>query len=655
MCGIAGIFPFRSFGKASLIKSMADALQHRGPDDEGFLAVNSVENQVYPLVGSVSKVEGKLVGSFDKPSNLLLAHRRLSIIDPSPAGHQPMSNSSGLVWIIYNGEIYNYIELREQLKTLGCSFKTNTDTEVILAAYEVWDKDCVEKLNGMWAFVIYDRRRNILFASRDRFGVKPLYYCRDENYFAFASEIKALLKLPFLKKGINPSAVFDYLVFSSVENEEEGFFEGICELLPSHNFELNLGTAGFKKWKYYSLSCVDSWEKFDGKKVEEYSNIIRELIFNAIELRLRSDVPIGSCLSGGLDSSTVVCVVNELLKRESIAQIGERQKVFTASYGNEGVDESKWAQCVVDATKTSWYQTFPGAEELFEDLENLVYVQEMPFNSTSIYAQYRVMKLARENGVRVLLDGQGGDELFAGYASYYRLLFVEMLKNFALWPSMREFNHMGNAPINARTLLISLIYLLAMLWIPRAIKTKAVKIGAMGNNYLNPDFWNDYKWRLELFRDNNFSSLNRTLHGHMGGPNLKTLLRYEDRNSMAFSVEARTPFADDVHLIEYVFQIPSVYKIYNGWSKYLLRKSIRGLIPEEIRQRKDKIGFATPEARWLTEKANELKAYLGRDLSDFFDVEKVKTDWDRFLKGGARSGIIWRFINLAVWRQVFGM
>ncbi len=658
MCGIAGIYYSNQNVSHEWIVKMTDALKHRGPDDEGFLAVDTGSNKVYPLSGSDSKVDFSRIEEFDKNVNMLLGHRRLSILDLSSLGHQPMSNNDKTLWIIHNGEIYNYIELREELKSLGFNFRTNTDTEVLLAAYEEWGKNCLDRLKGMWAFVIYDKRKNVLFGARDRTGVKPLYYYVDSTFFAFASEIKALIKIPIIKTGINSNAVFDYFAFNWQENEEEGFFKNIYELQPSHGFHYCLTTQVFKKWKYYNLKFSEGWQNYDKNKSNGYAKKISELVFNSVSLRLRSDVPVGSCLSGGVDSSTVVCIVNKILQKGNMGQIGERQKVFTACYDNDkAIDESKWAGLVAERTKTSWFQTFPNSRDFLEDLEDLVYTQDVPFGSTSIYAQYRVMKLARESNIKVLLDGQGADELFAGYQAYYRTFFAEILKNMNISTFVRELRNLDNSPINMRFLLTSLAKLYSARFFPLPLKRYLFRSNNKEFNYLNTDFWGENSERLALLKDKTDTSLNRMLHKQINTQSLKSLLRYEDRNSMRFSIEARTPFADDTELIEYVFQIPSVYKIHNGWSKHILRESIKGLIPEEIRLRRDKIGFATPEFRWLHEMKNEFKEYITTDLEEYINVKDVLRDWDFLIANQTKHGVtkIWRFINFAVWKKVYGL
>ncbi|MBL0049329.1 MAG: asparagine synthase (glutamine-hydrolyzing) [Bacteroidetes bacterium] len=454
MCGIAGIVNLtsNSVQLPKLIQTMTGSIRHRGPDGEGFLLVqknacltaygidtpSSIINSRYTY--SPSQNLASLEGEYD----LALGHRRLSIIDLSDAGHQPMCDAQKKLWITYNGEIYNYIELREELKSKGYNFQTATDTEVILAAYQEWGTACVNKFNGMWAFVIYDEEQKKLFGSRDRFGVKPFYFVHTDMFFAFASEQKALLKAKLIQPKLNSEAVFDYFVFSKIENEEEGMFKGIFELQQACNFEFSLQEKKLTKWKYYTLPLIATFEKFDASKFQQLVNETREAIIQSIRLRLRSDVAVGSCLSGGIDSSSIVSIMNSLLN-------GEHPKinVFTASFEDAKIDEGKWAAQIVAQTNSKWSRTYPNADELKLDLENLMYSQDVPIWSTSTYAQYRVMQLAKENGVKVILDGQGGDELWAGYPHHQAIYLRELLAAGELKAAKSLLKTAGNFPSNA--------------------------------------------------------------------------------------------------------------------------------------------------------------------------------------------------------------
>ena len=657
MCGIAGIYSKHDKINVTYIQMMTDALKHRGPDDEGYLAVNTMDSNICELTGVDSVVSNDRIENFIENADLLLGHRRLSIIDLSPSGHQPMFNKEKTIAVIYNGEIYNYIELKEELKKLGHIFITNSDTEVLVEAYSEWGEKCLEKFNGMWAFVIYDKRKNILFGARDRFGVKPFYYFNNTDYFIFASEIKALTKLPFIELKINDKAVFDYLTSGLIESEEEGFLKGIYELKPSHSFMFNLSNSEFNKRKYYSLEYADRWENFDNAKSEDYIKDVQQKIFNAINLRLRSDVLVGSCLSGGLDSSSIVSVINKLHNKNTIRQIGDKQKIFTASYDVENIDESKWAKLVVNKTKTNWYQTFPKPNELIDDLEELVYYQDIPFGSTSIYAQYRVMKLAKENGVTVLLDGQGGDELFTGYTYFYNSFFQEILKHFSASTLLTEIKYLKNSPTYFSEIFSVLLKSKTKKLLPSVFVAKIINQRAFENKYINNDLLDKYKIGFLEFNESGPTNLNHSLHQQFTQSGLKNLLRYEDRNSMRFSIESRTPFADDINLINYVFKIPSVYKIHRGWSKYLLRESMKDIVPKEIIYRTDKIGFATPEYSWLISQEDHLRKYLVDSLGEYIDIQKLINNWETILNTQSKIGItnIWRFINFAIWKKIYNL
>jgi len=657
MCGIAGIYSKHSKTNPRYIQMMTDALKHRGPDDEGFLAVNTRDSIIYELTGEDSVISYDRIENFEENTDLILGHRRLSIIDLSPSGHQPMFNKEKTIAVIYNGEIYNYLELKEELKKLGHTFVTNSDTEVLVEAYSEWGENCLEKFNGMWAFVIYDKRKNILFGARDRFGVKPFYYFHNKDYFVFASEIKAFTKLPFIELKINDEAVFDYLTLGLIESEEEGFLKGIYELKPSHTFVFNLSNSEFSKKKYYSLKYTDKWEQYEHVKSREYIWDVQQKIFSAINLRLRSDVTVGSCLSGGLDSSAIVCVINESLNKNPIRQIGDKQKVFTASYDVKHIDESKWAKLVVNKTKTHWHQTFPKPDELIDDLEELVYYQDIPFGSTSIYAQYRVMKLAKENGVTVLLDGQGGDELFTGYIYLYNSFFQEILKHFSASTLLTELKYLKNSPTHFTEILSALLKSKTKKLLPSVLLAKIINKRAFENKYINKDLIDKYNQRFLEIKKSDPINLNHALHRQFIQSGLRNLLRYEDRNSMRFSIESRTPFADDINLIDCVFKIPSVYKIHRGWSKYLLRESMKGIVPNEIIYRTDKIGFTTPEFSWLISKEDQLREYLTDSLGEYIEVQKLIKDWRIILDAQSKIGItnIWRFINFAIWKKIYNL
>lgn len=664
MCGIAGIVNcdnVNNIHTPSQLLGMTNLMKHRGPDDEGFAFFNPFSfgegfGEAITAGGNDSSKDvwqssfqyapQKQVGSIAMNYPVALGFRRLSILDLSAAGHQPMCSKDKNLWIVFNGEIYNYLELREELKKKGHHFETNTDTEVILVAYLEWGEKCLDRFNGMWAFVIYNRKENKLFGARDRFGVKPFYYYFDKNVFAFASEQKALVKSSFVKTGINKKMVFDYLALGEIEAAEEGFFQNILELMPAFAFSFDINNKSFKKWQYYSLNHNNNFKLFNRSKCNEYTERLKELIFDAINIRLRSDVAVGSCLSGGLDSSSIVCVANQLLKNT----IGEQQKVFTASFANENIDESKWAELVVKQTQTEWHQTFPTAEGLMKDIETLIYCQDIPMWNTSTYAQFKVMQLAKENGIKVVLDGQGGDELFAGYQHHRLAYLIELLRNYMCSSFLKELNY--SSP---------LFFLKNYFKYNGISKLPSESVAAIHKFYfndlkfINQDIWNEHKNRFSFLNQRHIESLNQMLCNEFNHSYLKGYLKCEDRCSMWFSIESRTPFADDINLIEYVFQLPAAYKMNQGISKFLLRETMKDILPEKIRNRKDKLGYTTPNNRWLFEMKDELKSYLTKDLNEYIRADKIIKEYDHLFTINHKkvTNRIFPFLLFAIWKKVY--
>jgi asparagine synthase (glutamine-hydrolysing) len=504
----------------------------------------------------------------------------------------------------------------------------------------------------MWAFVIYDAKKNILFGARDRFGVKPLYYTQTPGFFAFNSEIKGLLAKPDISRKINYEVSVAYLRNGLESFEGETFFEAISELKPAHYFIYDIDKKELTIKRYYELQFCDIWEQFNEKKCGEYIEGVKTKVLQAVDLRLNADVTVGSCLSGGMDSSAIVCSINKLLKEKSYASIGPKQGVVTACYENSPIDESKWAQCVSDYVSAEWHKVFPKREELLNDLNDLIFSQDVPFGSTSIYAQYRVMKTAREAGITVMLDGQGGDELFTGYTPYYYTFYAEAKKNEDTDLLKMEQNYVKNTPfgdininkINNNSHIKNVVKKL----LPHEVK----------------DFLRAFLRQPEsgyilasgkAYRQYSYSTLNQMLNTLMSYTSLPILLKYEDRNSMRFSIESRTPFADDINLIEYTFLIPGVYKIHNGWSKYLLRESMGNIVPKQIKERTDKIGFSTPEYDWL-QSIKPLVFYDDNsDINRILNISQMEKDWEKIFAKQNRTGItnIWRYINFILWSKVY--
>jgi asparagine synthase (glutamine-hydrolysing) len=671
MCGIAGILLFKQddLYLQHRLQKMAATMVHRGPDDEGYVLFS--KNDIIPCGGkdtpssswnnSINYSAQKSIEETVPDVFMGMAHRRLSVIDLTAAGHQPMCNEDASIWIACNGEIYNYIELRSELESLGVVFKTKSDIEVLLKAYEFWDLRFIDKLNGMWSFVIYDKRKNILLGCRDRFGVKPFYYTLQEDFLAFASEQKALLTLPF-KKDIHDKAVFDYLVHGRVESGETGYYQHIKELMPSHYFMYDLNQKQFSLQRYYQLSFFSGYRQADAKTSGDYISHIKDKIFHAVDLRLRSDVPVGFCLSGGIDSSSIIGVAKQINDNKHLSQLQGSLHAFTATHSGHDCDESAWASLVVDKYNLNWQKAPCTSEKLFEELESMIYYQDSPLFTTSTYAQNTVMKAAKENGITILLDGQGGDELFAGYVPVYISFYFELLRQFRLGRLTKEWFHLNRAPLDGSILFKSMMKVALNQSLPNSFKKGLYKCTHKETSFISNDFFAQNSSEISLSPDYSDKSMNFLLHDFFTRHYLKNILRWEDRCSMQYSIESRTPFADDISLIEYMFSIPSSYKIHHGWSKYLLRQAMKEVLPESIYRRRDKLGFATPQTHWLMQQNERMKTMLFELYS--FDTDKIVSGskilgkWETIFsipKHSQQQDFVWRYINYLLWRKVNGI
>ncbi|MBP7410430.1 MAG: asparagine synthase (glutamine-hydrolyzing) [Methanoculleus sp.] len=600
MCGIAGQVA-QNGGEAdpALVRAMAERLSHRGPDGEGDF--------------------------FSGPVGL--AHRRLAIIDLSDEGRQPMANEDGSLQIVFNGEIYNYPALREELIAAGHNFATTTDTEVILHAYEEWGRDCLARFNGMWAFALWDDRRRELFCARDRLGVKPFYYTTAGESFLFASEIKALLAHPGVGRRPNDRMLLAFLAWGVADHTAETMYDGILQLPPAH-FIIVSGAGTGEPERYWDV--VVNGARRGAVDDETAAREVRDLLTDAVRIRLRSDVPVGTCLSGGIDSSTITALINVLLRTEHPESVGDRQKTFSVCFDDPRFDESRHVDTVVAATGVASHRVTPSTEGLWKDIGRLLYIQDEPFVSLSIYAQYCVMRLASSE-VKVVLDGQGADEQLAGYIAYQMPYIRGLLRRGEVLAALREVA--GSARHHGSF----------FSWAARQSRVRSKRRGLLRGD------------APEVLRY--AGSLDEVLSQEITATNLPLLLHWEDRNSMAFSIEARVPFLD-YRLVEYLAGLPLDQKIRCGVTKYVLRRAIRGLVPDAVRCRMDKMGFVTPEEAWMKD---ELRPHILALFSSptfaarpYWDAERVLRNYKEFLDGkNPYSTDFWRIACAELWLRQF--
>lgn len=645
MCGISGVINLSNRLSSRDLMKMNRQITHRGPDDEGFyLGYSDKEAQV--LLSEQSALESRTFHSYrlieaisyeDSFFTVGFGHRRLSILDLSPMGHQPMHHEESGITLTYNGEIYNYVELREELKFLGFKFKSQSDTEVLLLAWVAWGPACLNKLNGMFAFLIFDPRDGgKVFAVRDRFGVKPLYWTRTKGYMAFASEIKQLKVLPEYAASLNNEIVYDYLAFGQLDHTEQTFDTEIFQLKGGHYLEVNLSNTSYKIHNWYTLP-FSTWKGSEKEAIEQYES----LFIDAVRLRLRSDVPIGSCLSGGLDSSSIVCVMADLLKHQANACI----QTVTACYNIPEYDEWHHAAKVIEKTGAKPHRLFPSLEELEQNLSQLLWHMDEPFSSTSQFSQWSVFKGVSAAGLKVVLNGQGADEQLAGYGGNDAPLYSGLLKQFHLLRLAKESlsykKRNNNWPKGFWLQAISNNAPWTQLLIPK-------------RNISNTDVpsWLKKVRLVPLGQEYKITSLREGLIRQTMVSSLPALLRYEDRNSMAWSVESRVPFMD-YRLAEFTLNLPEQLVYREGTRKYILREAMKNTLPSEIYQRRDKMGFVTPEEVWFKGTAKgwfeENFKYAGLHFPNIFNTH-IETLNGQFQKGEVPfSFSLWRTFSIVEW------
>ena len=630
MCGIAGYVtgsdprPVAAF-QASALRTLA----HRGPDDAGWLTDQGSGEGDAPA----------------DPGRWGLLHRRLSILDLSALGHQPMTTPDGRYSIVFNGEVYNYVELREQLEREGCVFRSHSDTEVLLAAYARWGPACLPKLVGMFAFAIADRERRRIFLARDFFGIKPVYYARPGGGFAFASEIKALR--PVVSGRVRASRLFDYLRDGLTDHGSETLLEDVHQLPAAHWMEVDLDSGTPTEPKRYW--DIDRNRRTDVSFPEAVSRV-RELFLDGVRLHLRSDVPVGAALSGGIDSSAIVAAMRAVEPRADL-------HTFSYVADDPTIGEEQYADLAAKSARATARKVRIEPGDLTADLDRLVTTQDEPFGSTSIYAQYRVFRLAAEYGIKVMLDGQGADEMLAGYHGYFpeRLGTLigrgEWLKAYSF--ARRASRRPG---VGGQTMLLArgLRRLLPgrMQTCVRALLGKPSMPAWLNGGWFERQGVGPL---VETCPGRRTDQLRERLYQTLTTTSLPALLRYEDRNSMAWSIESRVPFLTPA-LAEYVLSLPEEYLISpDGVTKHVFREAMRGIVPNAILDRRDKIGFATPEKKWLKE--------LGPWVADVLSPERLRQvpalnaavvgrEWKAVLAGTRPfDWRVWRWVNVGRWAE----
>ncbi|MEE8155989.1 MAG: asparagine synthase (glutamine-hydrolyzing) [Phycisphaerales bacterium] len=638
MCGIFGVVGEKLARHVRANHASYRALlAHRGPDDHGTLAVSGCKGRLERTPSANGIIDS------------LFLHWRLAVLDPTERGRQPFASDDHRRFLVFNGEIYNYIELRRELESTGHRFKTRCDTEVLLKACEHWGGGALKKLVGMFAFALVDLDRRELVLVRDCFGIKPLYYTVVGGDFAFASEIKALLALPGLRRVADPQPVYDYLRWGMTDHTQRTFFQGIRQLAPGHRLTLSLDEPG-----------AFEIDRFDGIEMANVCDIsfadasrrVGDRFLHNVELHLRSDVRVGTALSGGIDSSSIVMVMRHLQGS------GLDLHCFSHVTDDPAINEERWVDLVGKASKALVHKVKPSAGELRGDLDRVIRAQDEPFLSTSIYAQYRVYRLASEHGIKVMLDGQGADELFGGYRRYLAARMTSLLRK-RCWLQAADL-----AAAFLRTTGPA-----GLKYVPKTVASlsRHLRSGVTraGRRPRHPA-WINARWCETHDLDGRRGAtpahpdrLRGTLYEEVTRTSLPALLRYQDRNSMAFSIESRVPFLTR-SLAGLALSLPEEYIIASdGTSKAVFRQAMRGIVPDAVLARRDKIAFETPERAWLAILRPWLETILDGEVARSIPAlrpEPMRREFNVVLNGTRRlTGTIWRWVNLVRWTELMGV
>ncbi|MFZ6033692.1 MAG: asparagine synthase (glutamine-hydrolyzing) [Melioribacter sp.] len=646
MCGLAAVFlKVNNFSDISRrLVRMTNIIKHRGPDDEGYLIVDN-NNKFYCFGGNDTKLYGSgndinyLPQSninekhFDKKIKIGLGFRRLSILDLTPSGHQPMSYAHSRYWIVFNGEIYNYLEIRNDLKNKNYNFQSNTDTEVIMAAYDYWGVGCLNKFNGMWAFILIDLQKQEVFIARDRFGIKPLYYYKDNTKVLFASEIKQFLAFGGLEIEPDIEKIKNDLIVDTREYTHETAFKNVYRF-PNANFLKfninNIFESDFKFNKYYNLSFLNenNYDNFSDMLARKYSEEYYSLLEDSVSLRLRSDVEVGTCFSGGLDSSSVVYIINKLLKGKNSI---EKQKTFSLVFNSPQTkycDESLFIDKLSEKLNLNSFKIEPSLQDIIENYENMIFAMDTPQHST-LMSYLLTYKLAKSHGVTVTLDGQGADELQAGYTPYFRYYFANTTLGNMPSQIKKNYNLMEGSKNEIKTGIIFSVF--------NSLGLKNFVEKQLSKRNLQTPYKNVNE---KLFEDFN--------------ENLITLFHYGDRGAMINSVESRFPMMD-YRLVEFWMNLPFTYKIHNGYTKYIARLAMNKKLPDEIVWRRDKKGWEMPQKEWIKDGLGDIILSKVRK-SDFLKELELSVN-ELYLNKNFSDHKYWKYpiklYNLALWHEIF--
>lgn len=668
MSGLSGfIAKPGKFLPVSLILRMSDLIIHRGPDDEGYLFLNR-NNEIYTAGGKNTPIQVWKTFTPQQPrkgiadcsqnySMLALGHRRLLTHDFSPVDHLPMSFNNGKYWIVFDGIMYNYRDVRQELLKTGYKFITNSDAETVLAAYSEWGDKCFERFVGMWAIAIYDHSNKEIILSRDRYGIKPLYYYfSPSGDFYFASEIKQFTVLKEWNAQMNPTRVCDYLIHSFTDHTDETMFLDVFQLPAGSRFKSKINNIHKNKkgrinhYRWYQPVR----EVFLGSFVDAATEF-RELFERAISEHLFTTVPVGTALSGGLDSSSIVCEVNNIIRKR---KRNNKQKTFSVYSEYESYSEKKWMDIVIKFVDSEASFIYSDLDELFEITPTVLWFQDEPYQSQSAFLGFKLFQNVNSNNVKVLLNGQGADEYLGGYGQFTVARYADMIRYMRFSELISELKNTGDFNFLSMTRVFSGV---TYHMLPDNIKRTLTMLKSSSDNVRKII---DVK-RLNIFFAHPFDQIPVSyktvpdISRHLVFySTLPKYLHWEDRNSMANSVEARTPFLDH-RLVEFAYNLPDDFLEKDGVNKRIMREAFDSLIPEQIKNRKDKMGFTTPEEMWVRKEKPTLfrkKLEEAIELTDGIVKPGALDYFDAVVNGKYKFDYTyWRLILFSLWIKKFSI
>ena len=643
MCGITGYLNIHGSVNRPALKKMTDIIRHRGPDDEGFALIS--RTHICCATGNESIPNLGLLSLFDVPDEdffLGFGHRRLAILDPTPAGHQPMVSNDNKVCIVYNGELYNYIEVRKELQEKGYSFRTDCDTEVLIYSYYEWGTDCVKHFNGMWGFALWDTRKKVLFCSRDRLGAKPFLYYHDENRFIFGSELKQLCCIDDIERKIDLPALASNMIYHISDYNERTMIESVKFLPAGCNLLITLSEdcrtiESFEIKRYWDLQCITNYNY----SVEEWKLRIKEEFARSCAWRLRSDVPVGVLLSGGLDSSCLVAEICSQYENPSLLQ------TFTTSYPDDkNVEEWQFADMVNTHCGCKGLRVLPEPDKsnIEEKFENLVWHIEMP-SGISLLGVKDVLHTAAGKGYKVILNGQCGDESWLGYERYYSFYFSYLLRKGKLLKALKEFQLASN---NSRLAIKDLVSYYAYFNFPKLRENHLINAA---KEYCCKNLLSKIK-KKEFFSMLFSKSINDLQYKELTAVQLPHIVHFDDRLFMSESIESRIPFMD-YKLVELAVTVPCEYKINNGYTKSIMREIYNDYLPKEVVWRTNKMGFGAPTNKW---KQSFKKEYVydmfeNAKTKELFNINNLKTKYEK----NNTSEDVFRFLQTEIFARKFNV